>query len=403
MSSARVLVAAIAVYLLALSAGVSVFLIFKDSLLDLHARFRWTIAARRWTIDRESALLVRFRVHRICKSAIAGLRTRLWREWLLLTSFRGRYDSREPAEGERVAAIQRATGGPRELKPAQREALRALEREPRASLTRREYERVTGVGRSQAAYDLSELASTGRLVRVGAGPSTRYVLAHRPAAQRRWTSDRIRRELETFCANRSAWPTAAEFKAAGYGDLYVAASRYGGITHWVNELGLDRGGRERPGAAPSLSRRSRLAWALAGALTGVVLAAAAATAIVAKRDFGSSGNTAVTRSAEPRSASRVLHPLWHPPRVLPRVSSPSPPRAANRDQLRSARSVHRTGPPALTQQTRFVSNTLQTRSTPIAPAAEVTPAAAAPQSDGPTPLPAPPGASAPTPMKAPTR
>src|SRR5436190_6537805 len=403
MSASNVLVAAIAVYLIAFSVGVALYWLFRDSLSDLRAQLRWTLARLRWTICRKSALLVRFRVDRTCKSAIADLVTRLRRQWLLLGPLRARYGPRESAVGEGVVVTRRIASTTPALKPAQRGALLALERERGASLTRREYERLTGVGRSQAAHDLSELTSAGLLVRVGGGPSTRYVLAHKPAAQRRWTSDRIRRELETFCANRSAWPTASEFKAAGHGDLYVAASRYGGITHWANELGLDRVQRARPAAGLSLPRRSRLAWALAGALASVALAAAAATAVVATHDFGSSGSTAATGPPEPRSARRVVHPPWHPPRVSPRVSAPTPPRASNRGERRSARSVHHVRPLAPTQETSFVSNTPQTASTPTVSAGSLTPAAAAPQSDGPTPLLAPPPASAPSPMKAPQR
>jgi hypothetical protein len=401
MSSPNVLVPAITVYLIAFSVGAALYWRFRDSLRDLRGQLRWTLARLQWTIYRKSAQLVRFRVHLTCKSAIADLVTRLRRRWLSLNPLRARYGPRERAVGEGVVVTRRVPSTTPELKPAQRGALLALERDSGASLARREYERLTGLGRSQAARDLSELASAGLLVRVGGGPSTRYVLAHRPAAQRRWTSDRIRRELETFCANRSAWPTASEFKAAGHGDLYVAASRYGGITHWANELGLERVQRARPAAAVSLSRRSGLAWALAGALASVALAAAAATAVVATHDFGSSGNTVATASAEPRSARRVLHPAWHPPRVSPRVSAPSSPRSSNRGERRSARSVHSVRPPAPTQQTSFVSDTLQTGTTPTASAAGVTSTAVAPQSDGPTPLPAPPPAAAPSPMKAP--
>ena len=214
---------------------------------------------------------------------------------------------------------QRATSGKPELKSAQRRALVALESEPGAFLTRTEYERLTGAGRSQAAYDLSELVSAGLLVRVGGGRSTRYVLAHEPASKRHWTPDRIRRELAAFCADRGAWPTANEFKAAGRGDLYVAASRYGGVAHWADELGLARGDRSHAAARPARAPlRSRLAWGFAGARTAGSLAAAALAGVVAIHQFGSSPQVGASAPPGLRSASWIVHPWLHAPRAAAR-------------------------------------------------------------------------------------
>jgi uncharacterized protein DUF4115/putative transcriptional regulator len=137
------------------------------------------------------------------------------------------------AKGLRVEAAQ--------LKPAQQLALGALAAVDASDLTRARYQELTGVSRSQAAYDLAELVEGGLLVRIGAGRSTRYRLA--PASdsgRRRWTDDRIRAELSAFCSARTTWPSAAEFKSAGRSDLYVAASRYGGIGFWAAELGFPR-------------------------------------------------------------------------------------------------------------------------------------------------------------------
>jgi DNA-binding transcriptional ArsR family regulator len=163
-----------------------------------------------------------------------------------------------------------------QLKPAQRVALDALRRAEATDLTRARYEELTGVSRSQAAYDLAELVEAGLLARIGAGRATRYRLA--PAAEsgrRRWTDDRIRAELASFCAGRTTWPSAAEFRSAGRSDLYVAASRYGGIGFWATELGFPR---ERERAARPLFGR-RVALAVAAALVFALGAGVAALAL----------------------------------------------------------------------------------------------------------------------------
>jgi hypothetical protein len=157
-----------------------------------------------------------------------------------------------------------------DLKPAQETALAWLRQNGSTELTRGLYQTVTGMSRSQAAYDIAELVEAGILVRVGGGRSTRYRLtgaAEAKPAQRRWTSERIRHELERFCAGRKTWPTAREFKRAGRMDLYVAASRYGGVRSWAGELGLSR----EAAAAPRPLLR-RWPWAASGAATGAVLA-----------------------------------------------------------------------------------------------------------------------------------
>jgi RodZ C-terminal domain/Transcriptional regulator DIP2311-like, C-terminal domain len=148
-----------------------------------------------------------------------------------------------------------------QLKTSQRLALDSLARADATDLTRARYQELTGVSRSQAAYDLAELVEAGLLVRVGGGRATRYRLAQAgDSGRRRWTDERIRTELASFCANRTAWPSAAEFRSAGRSDLYVAASRYGGIGFWAAELGFPRGERPRA-AAPRFGRRAVLAAA----------------------------------------------------------------------------------------------------------------------------------------------
>jgi hypothetical protein len=283
-----------------------------------------------------------------------------------------------------------------------------LESEPGASLTRSEYERLTGVGRSQAAADLSELVSAGLLVRAGGGRSTRYVRAHEPATKRQWTSDRIRRELETFCANRSTWPTAREFKAAGRGDLYIAASRYGGVAHWASEVGLERLVRSRPTSKAARSPlRTRLGWAVAGGLAALALAGATAAGRVATQN-GESHQTGARALTKPAPANPLglewLRPLRPPPASSEKAHPHSPKRQASgtAGSTRSAPATSsREAMSASPQATIFVANAPRKTSTHPASAAGETFASANVRSNGPAPLPAPTGASAPSPLKAP--
>ena len=196
-----------------------------------------------------------------------------------------------------------------EFKPAQRRALAALQNGHGTELTRGAYQEICGVSRSQAAYDLAELVEAGALERVGGGRSTRYVLVREPNSSRRhWTKDRIRSELVHFCASREAWPSAREFKAEGHTDLYVAASRYGGVAFWAAELGLPRAARRWE--TPSLPRlRLSLSWAMIGALGGA-LAVGAAVAVVQGlpqgAPAGSEPPAGEPRSSRPRGASLPL-------------------------------------------------------------------------------------------------
>jgi hypothetical protein len=143
-------------------------------------------------------------------------------------------------------------------------------------LTRGAYEQLTGMSRSQAAYDLADLVEAGVLDRVGSGRATRYRLPGRnggPAA-RHWTDELIRAELERFCAARSDWPSATEFKAAGHWDLYVAASRYGGVKFWISELGFPR-----VSVAPRPRRFRSVSFATVGAVAGALAVAGIASLI----------------------------------------------------------------------------------------------------------------------------
>lgn len=193
-----------------------------------------------------------------------------------------------------------------QLKPAQRRALDALASGRTGELSRARYQEIAGVSRSQAAYDLADLVEAGVLVRVGAGRSTRYRLpASSPqAGRRRWTSDRIRAELQAFCAGRTSWPSAAEFKRAGRSDLYVAASRYGGIGFWAAEVGL--GPASRPAVDEPRARRPlwgrRTVLALAGLLLLLALGATAAGLALWPRDSKAGAASAAVRRPEPLAA-----------------------------------------------------------------------------------------------------
>lgn len=202
-----------------------------------------------------------------------------------------------------------------ELKPAQRRVLAYLRDGREAELTRGGYQELARVSRSQAAYDLAELVEAGVLERIGRGRSTRYVLAQHPNGTRRhWTSERIRAELASFCAERETWPSASEFKAAGHADLYVATSRYGGVAFWAAELGLARGSRRWE--KPSIGRlKLSLSWATIGAVAGAAAVGATATILQglpngsgtteARRASPAHENTAPARTSRPEQQKRA--------------------------------------------------------------------------------------------------
>lgn len=190
-----------------------------------------------------------------------------------------------------------------DLKPAQRKVLGALEGGDARDLTRARYQEITGVSRSQAAYDLADLVDAGLLVRVGAGRSTRYRLARGShSARRRWTSDRIRSELSAFCSGRTTWPSTAEFKRAGRSDLYVAASRYGGIGFWARELGLSRSDDTAVAGRKGIRLGRRARPAVAAAL----VALAAATAGFALRGREHASPVTRSTSANESRGNRVV-------------------------------------------------------------------------------------------------
>jgi hypothetical protein len=320
-----------------------------------------------------------------------------------------------------------------ELKPMQERALNVLREDGSELLTRARYQEITGVSRSQAAYDLAELVEAGILVRLGGGRATRYRLTTpaRPAGpsepshpeqhgKRRWTNERIRAELERFCAKRKTWPSPAEFRAAGHSDLYIAASRYGGVGFWASELGFSRPGRtEPPARSPVRPRRSfrprpHLRWVAAAAVGAVALLAVGGSSIdslngvghlrsslplqtlgptfVPKRDIQSAAST---RPSKPRSAHTVQRA-----KAKPRVSharqtqaqaAPAVQTSASQTDLAAVRTPAPTYTPPSEPQ-----STSQSSSSSTQPASS--------SSSRPTPLPPPPGGGgAPRPIPPPHR
>lgn len=215
------------------------------------------------------------------------------------------YSAADPSPGEGAVPPQRSTDH-FELKPAQQRVLGVLKSEGTARLTRARYEELSGVSRSQAAYDLAELVENGILERLGSGRATRYRLVHvnipGGGSRRRWTQERIRAALTEFCAGQDTWPSAAEFKRAGRFDLYVAASRYGGIRFWTSELGLTRELRPAPPAVKPWRRtfRPRLQWVPAAAVAALALALAGGGQIRL------SPGGAVLRAAPPQELDAIL-------------------------------------------------------------------------------------------------
>ncbi len=295
-----------------------------------------------------------------------------------------------------------------ELKPAQQRVLGVLKSEGTSRLTRARYEELSGVSRSQAAYDLAELVESGILERLGSGRATRYRIVHPStpgtSGRRRWTQERIRAALEEFCAGRDGWPSATAFKQAGRFDLYVAASRYGGIRFWTAELGLSR----EPQPAPPARRwafRPRLQWVPAAAVAALALALAGAGHIRL------SPGGAVLQAAPPQVLDA---PSLKPPTVRQRTKQAQPAHHAVQRTKPAARpkrtAAAQRASTATTASTDLVS--VQSSSTPSSSGpAQTTTSAPTTSSSSPTPvsssnpapLPAPSGSNAAHPLPPPRR
>lgn len=231
-----------------------------------------------------------------------------------------------------------------ELTAAQRRALLVLASELGTSLTRTEYARLTGVTRSQASHDLSELVSAGLVVRVGRGRSARhwYELTPEPAPQQVWTPGRTRRKL---------------------------------------------------------------VWALVGVAALAALGAAArGLPLVATHGFGSAirAITGATAPVKPPSAHGSGDESFRPRRPAPPVAATHAGLRAPKPEHITRSAAKPAAPVQQTQQRTYVSNVGQTVPAHTAPPpSETSSAAATPVQNGHAPLPAPAGASPPSPLKAP--
>jgi len=290
---------------------------------------------------------------------------------------------------------RRAANGRTDLKATQKRVLAALEDDGAVRLTRGLYEEIAGVSRSQAAYDLAELVSAGMLERIGGGRSTWYrVVRQERPGQRRWTNDKIRTALEQFCAGREAWPSATEFKEAGHSDLYVAASRYGGIAFWTKELGLSRPTRtttpepaaEAPTDRPRPRWRPRLRWSVAGVAFAAALFAAGGASFYAWH-----GST-VHHAASSEAAQGT-----HAPVITLRVPKLHSTRPAARP--RPVRHVTHSAPSrsSAPARTELAVRTVSAPSHEAASTRSVSTSRPSQSSSAPAPLPAPSGGSGPPP------
>lgn len=159
-------------------------------------------------------------------------------------------------EYERVAATvedlstltQAAGATPLRLSHSQERAMAALRIQGRREFTRRDYEEAARIGRSAAGKDLHQLVAHGILAPRGSGSATRYsftgpsVAKGKEGGQRgrpaKWTDTKIEQELRAFVADRPSWPSPGEFREAGQGPLYAAASKRGGIGRWRRIVGM---------------------------------------------------------------------------------------------------------------------------------------------------------------------
>jgi DNA-binding transcriptional ArsR family regulator len=370
---------------------------------DFSSEFHWTKKGLRWTEARGTPALLGIRSAQRCKDAISTAQDRA----LLTIRKSALWCVPRTRRRGRAFVPQDAATGRFQLKPAQQQVLDALPARGDSELTRAQYEELAGVSRSQAAYDLAELVEAGILHRVGNGRATRYRLdrAREGGGQRRWTSERIRAELEAFCAGRATWPSAAEFKAADRGDLYVAASRYGGIGQWADELGFNRprGSTSSTPERPSL--RGRIAWAGAGALAALGVAAAVGGVVFSfTRDAPpvASPPTAPAGATSGAVAERqASQPLRLPEKRRTTVRKARRQRQQQRQQIAPARHPRRTSatPVSRTSSPHSSSPTGRSNSTAPTVTRQYMSAGAAPS--GPVPLRAPSTSSAPAPIKAP--
>jgi hypothetical protein len=388
--------------------GIAYIVVSEVLLDDFQRQFRWTKTARYWTQAREVLVETRIQTFAICKTTISnaapspgGSATRLFAE-----ADRRRHSLSKRALwcelrirrwGERF--LPQDAVGPIQLKPMQQRAVAALTADPASELTRGQYEKLAEVSRSQAAYDLAELVEAGIIERIGNGRATRYRLAREGGSQRRWTSDRIEAELEAFCADRKTWPSAADFKAAGRGDLYVAASRYGGIGHWTEKLGFARPARGAATVPQSSGLRTRLAWAGAGAFAALCVVVAVGAVVLTVTRHGA---PVTSRGALPQEAVTSDESM-HPARAAAIDAPPTRARRLHRGRAKhSPTALASRGSSGPSRSLASYESSSQTSATTTPVSATRTFSSVTPASSGwPAPLRAPSGGSAPPPLKAP--
>jgi hypothetical protein len=187
----------------------------------------------------------------------------IWTEERIRTDLRrylaGRreWPSREQFERDGLKLLRDAvnrTGGPDrwagEFALARPNRLSGTRRGWTPEIVEAKLRQLIGDGRdwpSRREFHAAGLGSMLTSIYLHEGPdywATRLGVKRRPAfagqRPRIWTDERIREDLEKFCAGRHVWPTEREFIAAGRQALYQAASRRGGIPSWATALGLPR-------------------------------------------------------------------------------------------------------------------------------------------------------------------
>lgn len=163
----------------------------------------------------------------------------------------GMAEEYERVRGEvsRLHEIGSTRGGERvQLSDGQQRALSTLAIEGVKEFSRRDYEEVAQVAQSTAGSDLKTLADSGVLDRIGSGPTSRYRFSSSVVGnpwsrgdrgpKRKWTDERIERELGELVGDGGSFPTVREFKDAGKWSLYQAIQKYGGSKEWSRKLGL---------------------------------------------------------------------------------------------------------------------------------------------------------------------
>lgn len=93
-------------------------------------------------------------------------------------------------------------------------------------------------GRAGLSSLHSALYRRGGLAYWASRMGVQYTAATRGIRKRAWTDERLRDELAEFCRGRTTWPAQSVFRQAGKERLYIAASLYGGVAHWTQQLGL---------------------------------------------------------------------------------------------------------------------------------------------------------------------